>query len=82
MRVDSAIYFSNSNYIKERILRWLVDEEEQTKKLYQNKIQFLIVEMSPVTDIDTSGIHALEELNGSLKKREIQVKTSPFTEST
>lgn len=35
-----------------------------------------------VTDIDTSGIHALEELNGSLKKREIQVKTSPFTEST
>uniref|UniRef100_A0A9I9CYE0 STAS domain-containing protein n=1 Tax=Cucumis melo TaxID=3656 RepID=A0A9I9CYE0_CUCME len=73
VRVDSAIYFSNSNYIKERILRWLVDEEEQTKKLYQNKIQFLIVEMSPVTDIDTSGIHALEELNGSLKKREIQL---------
>ena len=29
-----------------------------------------------VTDIDTSGIHALEELNGSLKKREIQVKTA------
>ncbi|KAG6608076.1 Sulfate transporter 1.3, partial [Cucurbita argyrosperma subsp. sororia] len=76
VRVDSAIYFSNSNYIKERILRWLVDEEELTKESYQNKIQFLIVEMSPVTDIDTSGIHALEELNGSLKKREIQVKTA------
>ncbi|KAG7031709.1 Sulfate transporter 1.3, partial [Cucurbita argyrosperma subsp. argyrosperma] len=73
VRVDSAIYFSNSNYIKERILRWLVDEEELTKESYQNKIQFLIVEMSPVTDIDTSGIHALEELNGSLKKREIQL---------
>ena len=29
-----------------RILRWLVDEEELTKESYQNKIQFLIVEMS------------------------------------
>lgn len=29
-----------------------------------------------VTDIDTSGIHALEELYGSLKKREIQVKSA------
>ncbi|XP_004140373.1 sulfate transporter 1.3 [Cucumis sativus] len=73
VRVDSAIYFSNSNYIKERILRWLADEEEQTKKAYSPKTQFLIVEMSPVTDIDTSGIHALEELYNNLQKRDIQL---------
>uniref|UniRef100_A0A803MSA0 STAS domain-containing protein n=1 Tax=Chenopodium quinoa TaxID=63459 RepID=A0A803MSA0_CHEQI len=73
IRVDSAIYFSNSNYIKERILRWLVDEEEKRKKLYRPRIQFLIVEMSPVTDIDTSGIHALEELHKSLEKRNVQL---------
>lgn len=29
-----------------------------------------------VTDIDTSGIHALEELNSSLKKRDVQVKNT------
>lgn len=73
VRVDSAIYFSNSNYIKERILRWLVDEEEKRKKLYRQRIQFLVVEMSPVTDIDTSGIHALEELHKSLEKRKVQL---------
>ncbi|XP_057973923.1 sulfate transporter 1.3 [Malania oleifera] len=73
VRVDSAIYFSNSNYIKERILRWLTDEEEQLKAAYQPRIQFLIVEMSPVTDIDTSGIHALEELHRSLQKKDIQL---------
>lgn len=28
-----------------------------------------------VTDIDTSGIHALEELYRSLQKRHVQVKT-------
>ncbi|XP_076940400.1 sulfate transporter 1.3-like [Bidens hawaiensis] len=73
VRVDSAVYFSNSNYIKERILRWLTEEEENLKATYQPKIQFLIVELSPVTDIDTSGIHAFEELHRSLQKRDVQL---------
>ncbi|XP_058191899.1 sulfate transporter 1.3-like isoform X2 [Rhododendron vialii] len=74
LRVDSAIYFSNSNYVKERILRWLTDEEEQVKANKQTRIQYLVVEMSPVTDVDNSGIHALEELYRTLQKREIEVE--------
>lgn len=73
VRIDSAIYFSNSNYVKERILRWLTDEEEQLKEANLPRVQFLIVEMSPVTDIDTSGIHALEELHRSLLKRDVKL---------
>ncbi|OWM63584.1 hypothetical protein CDL15_Pgr008127 [Punica granatum] len=73
IRVDSAIYFSNSNYVKERILRWLADEEEYLKENNQSRIEFLIVEMSPVTDIDTSGIHALEELHRALEKKDIRL---------
>ncbi|KAI3848613.1 hypothetical protein MKX03_010323 [Papaver bracteatum] len=73
VRVDSAIYFSNSNYIKDRILRWLADEEEQLTAQSLPQIQHLIVEMSPVIDIDTSGIHAFEDLYKSLQKRDIQL---------
>ncbi|KAL8523573.1 hypothetical protein ACS0TY_013519 [Phlomoides rotata] len=73
IRVDSAIYFSNSNYIRERILRWLTDEDEQLKFEGLPRIEFLIVEMSPVTDIDTSGIHALQDLYNSLQKRSVQL---------
>ncbi|KAE8729589.1 High affinity sulfate transporter 1 [Hibiscus syriacus] len=73
VRVDSAIYFSNSNYIKERILRWLMDEEERLKENSQPRIQYLVVEMSPVTDINTSGIHAMEELLRSLEKRDVKL---------
>ncbi|XP_047341653.1 sulfate transporter 1.3-like [Impatiens glandulifera] len=73
VRVDSAIYFSNSNYVKERILRWLGDEEEKLKQVGHPRIRFLIVDMSPVIDIDTSGIHSLEELHRSIAKREIQL---------
>ncbi|KAJ7946699.1 Sulfate transporter 1.1-like protein [Quillaja saponaria] len=73
VRVDSAIYFSNSNYIKERILRWLTDEDAVRRESNLTRIQYLIVEMSPVTDIDTSGIHAFEELCKTLPKREVQL---------
>ncbi|CAN6478093.1 unnamed protein product [Victoria cruziana] len=69
--VDSGIYFSNSNYVRERILRWLSDEEIKNAGL--TRIQFLIIEMSPVIDIDTSGIRAMEEVYKSLQKREVQV---------
>ncbi|CAM8899165.1 unnamed protein product [Rhodiola kirilowii] len=78
VRVDSAIYFSNSNYIKERILRWLTDEEHFLAKNKQPLIVFLIVDLSPVTDIDTSGIHSLEELHKSLEKKSIKlIVTNP-----
>ncbi|XP_031492495.1 sulfate transporter 1.3-like [Nymphaea colorata] len=70
--IDSAIYFSNSNYVRERILRWLSDEE-RVNEMEQRRIQFLVIEMSPVIDIDTSGIHAMEELYKSLQKREVQL---------
>lgn len=73
VRVDSAIYFSNSNYIKDRILKWLTDEEILRTSSEYPSIQHLIVEMSPVTDIDTSGIHSFEDLLKSLKKRDIQL---------
>lgn len=72
VRIDSAIYFSNSNYIRERALRLLSDEEEQLKDDKQ-RIHYLILELSPVTDIDTSGIHALEDLHKGLRKRDIEL---------
>lgn len=72
VRVDSAIYFSNSNYIRERIMRLLHDEEEELKDTKQ-KIEHVIIEMSPVTDIDTSGIHSLEDLHKALQKRDIEL---------
>ncbi|CAD5177847.1 unnamed protein product [Musa acuminata subsp. malaccensis] len=73
VRVDSAIYFSNSNYVKERILRWLREEEEQQNANDLPRVDFLIIDMSPVTDVDTSGIHALKELHRGLQKRDVQL---------
>ncbi|KZV22763.1 sulfate transporter 1 [Dorcoceras hygrometricum] len=74
VRVDSAIYFSNANYVRERILRLLTDEEDELlKNSSHQKIEFLIIEMSPVTDIDTSGINSLEDLYKHLQKKDIKI---------
>lgn len=73
VRIDSAMYFSNANYIRERILRWVDDEGDKLQEKAQMKPQFLVVEMSPIIDIDTSGIHALEELHKVFLKRDLQL---------
>lgn len=73
VRIDSAMYFSNANYIRERILRWVDDEGDKIQEKAQMKLQFLVVEMSPIIDIDTSGIHALEELHKVFQKRDLQL---------
>ncbi|XP_043705528.1 sulfate transporter 1.3-like [Telopea speciosissima] len=56
-----------------RTFRWLTDEEQKLKANDLPKIQFMIIEMSPVTDIDISGIHALKELYSCLQKRSVQL---------
>jgi high affinity sulfate transporter 1 len=74
LRVDSAIYFSNANYIKERILRWLRDGKDLNKEQGLPDIEHVIIEMSPVIDIDTTGIQSLEELHKILTKRDVQLE--------
>jgi high affinity sulfate transporter 1 len=74
LKVESAIYFANSTYIREKILRWLRDEEDLNRQYGKERTQHLILEMSAVTDIDTSGIRELEELFKILKRLYIQLE--------
>ncbi|KAJ1687164.1 hypothetical protein LUZ63_018554 [Rhynchospora breviuscula] len=74
IKVDSAIYFANATYIREKILRWLRDEEDLNRHHGLARTQHLILEMSAVTDIDTSGVHELEELFKILKRLYIQLE--------
>ncbi|AQL09082.1 Sulfate transporter 1.2 [Zea mays] len=59
------------------ILRWAPETRKRSQQHDQKlpKTEFLIADLSPVIDIDTSGIHALEELLKALEKRKIQVRS-------
>ncbi|KAG6526268.1 hypothetical protein ZIOFF_016250 [Zingiber officinale] len=74
--IESPIYFTNSMYVQERILRWAREEEERITKLDENPLKCVILDMAAVTDIDTSGVEVLKELKKILNERSLEASVS------
>ncbi|CAL5443088.1 unnamed protein product [Camellia sinensis] len=73
LAIESPIYFANSTYLQERILRWVREEEERIKANKETSLKCVILDMTAVTAIDTSGIDAIYELNKTLHLRSLQL---------
>ncbi|XP_074563752.1 putative sulfate transporter 3.4 [Curcuma longa] len=71
--IESPIYFTNSMYVQERILRWVREEEERITKLDENPLRCIILDMAAITDMDTSGVEVLKELKKILDKRSLEL---------
>ncbi|KAG6520312.1 hypothetical protein ZIOFF_017360 [Zingiber officinale] len=81
LRIDAPIFFANASYLKERLERWIEDEEEKLKFKGNPDLQYIILDFTAVASIDTSGINMLKELKDSLKKRGLQLGlASPSSE--
>ncbi|KZV46150.1 Low affinity sulfate transporter 3 family protein [Dorcoceras hygrometricum] len=73
VRINSGTFcFANATFIRERILK-LVKEENGTEENTKRGIRVLILDVTNVMNIDTSAIHALEELHRELISRGIQM---------
>ncbi|KAK4791273.1 hypothetical protein SAY86_031686 [Trapa natans] len=78
LAIEAPIYFANSTYLQERILRWVREEEEWIRENNENTLKYLILDMTAVTAIDTSGIETIREIKKLLGKRSIKlVLTNP-----
>ncbi|GJN30357.1 hypothetical protein PR202_gb18654 [Eleusine coracana subsp. coracana] len=73
LRVDAPIYFANASYLRERISRWIDDEEERTQGKGETPVQYVVLDMGAVGSIDTSGTSMLDELKKSLERRGLQI---------
>ncbi|XP_050214935.1 low affinity sulfate transporter 3-like [Mercurialis annua] len=75
VRINSALLcFANANFIRERILSWVTEEaEDEIKENTKGRIQVVILDMSTVTNMDTAGILALEELHKKLLTHETEL---------
>ncbi|XP_020201844.2 probable sulfate transporter 3.3, partial [Cajanus cajan] len=69
LSIESPINFANITYLNERILRWL--EEEEANK--EQKLQFVILEMSAVSTIDTSGVSLFKDLKTALTMKGVEL---------
>lgn len=79
LRINSStLCFANANFLRQRILKWAMDEnkvdEEHTKGGgVGGGIRAVILDMTNVMTIDTSGIHAMEELHKGLVSQGIHL---------
>ncbi|KAG5560195.1 hypothetical protein RHGRI_003473 [Rhododendron griersonianum] len=73
LQIDAPIYFTNANYLRERISRWVDEEEDKLKSSLEIGLQYVILDMSAVGSIDTSGISMLEEIKKTLDRRGLKL---------
>ncbi|KAG4937640.1 hypothetical protein JHK85_052559 [Glycine max] len=77
VRVDAPIYFANTSYIKDRLREYEVDVDRSKRRGPEvERIYFVILEMAPVTYIDSSAVQALKDLYQEYKLRDIQIAIS------
>ncbi|XP_074365203.1 sulfate transporter 3.1-like isoform X2 [Apium graveolens] len=70
LKIDAPIYFANSSYLRERILRWINEEEDKLKASFKSSLKYVILDMG---DIDTSGTSMLEEVKTTTDTRGIKL---------
>jgi SulP family sulfate permease len=64
VRFDAQLYFGNASYFKNKIENILFE--------HPDKYQYLVLDASNIHDIDSSGMHALEELIEYLRGHDIE----------
>ncbi|KAF6145211.1 hypothetical protein GIB67_041406 [Kingdonia uniflora] len=73
LQIDAPIYFANSGYLRERISRWIDEEEEKLQALGEISLQYVILDMTPVGSIDTSGLSMLDEVKKNIDRRGLKL---------
>lgn len=73
IQIDAPIYFANSSYLRERLSRWIDEEEDKIKDKGEDTLQYVILDMGAVGSIDTSGISMLGEVKKTLERRGLQL---------
>eukprot|EP00252_Welwitschia_mirabilis_P000436 TRINITY_DN10433_c0_g1_i4.p1 TRINITY_DN10433_c0_g1~~TRINITY_DN10433_c0_g1_i4.p1 ORF type:complete len:685 (-),score=92.67 TRINITY_DN10433_c0_g1_i4:92-2146(-) len=77
VRIDAPMYFANISYIKDRLREYEVDINEAAEQGYkENRMFYVIIEMAPITYIDSSAAQAFRELHQEFKTRNIQMALS------
>ncbi|XP_054800863.1 sulfate transporter 3.1 isoform X2 [Prosopis cineraria] len=73
LEIDAPIYFANASYLRERITRWIDEEEDRIKVTEETSLRYVIMDMTAVGNIDTSGISMLEEIKKVVDRRGQQI---------
>eukprot|EP00775_Hariotina_reticulata_P010081 gene10081-10236_t len=71
-RIDAPMYFANFQYIHERIRKYVARAHVYSEAAGL-PLQYLLLDMSPVTHVDSTGAHLLEKLHAEMKQQGVQM---------
>ncbi|GJS46719.1 sulfate transporter 4.1, chloroplastic-like protein, partial [Tanacetum coccineum] len=76
VRIDAPFYFANTSFIKDRLREYEIAADDQytsRRGPEVERVYFVILELAPVTYVDSSAVQALKELYQEYKSRNIQI---------
>ncbi|XP_047330754.1 probable sulfate transporter 3.3 [Impatiens glandulifera] len=74
LTIEAPINFANTTYLNERVMRWVYDyeaQEEETQK--RSNLRFVVLDLSAVSSIDTSGVSLFKDLRKALEPKSIEL---------
>ncbi|KAI3910424.1 hypothetical protein MKX01_034818 [Papaver californicum] len=73
LSIEAPINFANSTYLNERITRYIQEFETQDGVGKHSDLQYLVLDLSAVSSIDTSGVSFTQDLKKKLEKRDLEL---------
>ncbi|KDP38061.1 hypothetical protein JCGZ_04704 [Jatropha curcas] len=73
LSIEAPINFANTTYLKERILRWIEEYEAQEDAKKQASSHFVILDLTAVSAIDTTGVSLFMDLKKTMENRGIEL---------
>ncbi|KAF8398997.1 hypothetical protein HHK36_014863 [Tetracentron sinense] len=73
LSIEASINFANTTYLNERISRWIQEYEAEEEVSKQSNLLFVILNMSAVSSIDTSGVSLIKDLKKTMEKQGMEL---------
>ncbi|QDZ24035.1 sulfate permease [Chloropicon primus] len=77
LRIDAPLYFPNVAFVKDKVRRVCLGVSDNVEVMPEEKRlnppKFVIIEMGPVLNCDSSGAHALKNIVEGCKKNDVQI---------
>jgi sulfate transporter 4 len=74
MRIDAPLYFANVQYVRDRVTFYMGKHRGYSAAHgWQQPLEYVILDLSPVSHMDAAGVHMLHELHAELKAQAVQL---------
>lgn len=73
IRIDGPIYFANAVNVRDKIRKYKKRTMEELAQRNAGQVMYIILDLSPVSHIDTTALHVLEDMYVTQKNLEVQL---------